>query len=191
MVGGRSTIGDIRISESMKHESRLGGAASEKRAERDPRPPSCTGGTKIARSGALSSYRYVSSNEHSRQARCAERNPQIPRSAQPACGHGSRCRVRAFPARAQCGCRRRTRRAAPRGGSVRRPTSPPKPLTYSGELDLDIPAAGDDDATRQRGQVEAPRSRDPMLDARDVRRSQMSAEHIHMFRTADLQPAVI
>ena len=30
-VGGRSTIGDIRISESLKHESRLGKAALEKR----------------------------------------------------------------------------------------------------------------------------------------------------------------
>ena len=31
MVGGRSTIGDIRISGGMKHESRLSGAALGKR----------------------------------------------------------------------------------------------------------------------------------------------------------------
>jgi hypothetical protein len=32
----------------MKHESRLGGAASGKTRKRDPGPPTCTGGTKIA-----------------------------------------------------------------------------------------------------------------------------------------------
>src|SRR6516225_10423734 len=32
VVGGRSTIGDIRITGGMKRESRLGGAALEKRA---------------------------------------------------------------------------------------------------------------------------------------------------------------
>jgi hypothetical protein len=32
----------------MKHESRLGGAASGKTRKRDPKPPTSTGGTKIA-----------------------------------------------------------------------------------------------------------------------------------------------
>jgi len=35
-AGGRSTIGDIRISKSMKYESRLGGAASGKTRKRAP-----------------------------------------------------------------------------------------------------------------------------------------------------------
>src|SRR5690348_17224794 len=72
-------LGDIRISESMKHESRLGRAASENARRRDPRPPSCTGGTKIVRSGEPSSYRNVSSNERSRQARCANLPETLPR----------------------------------------------------------------------------------------------------------------
>src|SRR5204862_4221000 len=37
-----------------KHESRLGRAASGKTRKRNPRPPSYTGGTKIARDGRVS-----------------------------------------------------------------------------------------------------------------------------------------
>src|SRR5436309_1705331 len=70
----------------MKNESRLGRAASGKTQGRDPRPPSCTGGTKIARAGRdptrpwLVPLLHATGNTRPRQARCANISATLPRN---------------------------------------------------------------------------------------------------------------